>query len=67
VPEKAFLDTRGFTNTSRFVEAAGPWEEVGKNERPVRILDVKSRSEGWREVEQCEVLGQGLGYYDTAS
>jgi carboxylesterase type B len=67
VPEKAFLDTRGFTNTSRFVEAAGPCEEVGKNERPVRILDVKSRSEGWREVEQCEALGQGLGYYDTAS
>ncbi|KAH7063994.1 Alpha/Beta hydrolase protein [Paraphoma chrysanthemicola] len=64
VPQKSFLDARGFTNTSRLVEAAGAWEEVGKGKKPVRVLDVRSRNEGWREVEQCEVLGMGLGYYD---
>lgn len=64
-PAAAFLNARGFTNTSMYVAKGGSWEPVGAgNQKPVRILDVSVRSEGWREVEQCKVLGQPLGYFD---
>lgn len=64
-PDAAFLNARGFTNTSMYVTKGGKWDPVGEgNKTPVRILDVDVRNEGWREVEQCDVLGQGLEYYN---
>ncbi|KAH7382593.1 Alpha/Beta hydrolase protein [Phaeosphaeria sp. MPI-PUGE-AT-0046c] len=64
-PDAAFLDARGFTNTSLLIAKGGKWNPVGKgNETPVRILDVDVRNEGWREAEQCDALGSGLEYYN---
>ena len=63
-PDAAFLSARGFANTTMFVEAGGEWTQVGESDKPIRVLDTRVRNEGWREVEQCEVLGQGLGYFD---
>jgi hypothetical protein len=66
VPDARFLSARGFVNTTAYVARGGGWDPVGAgNEKPVRVLDVNVRNEGWREMEQCEVLGQGLGYFDT--
>lgn len=64
-PDAAFLEARGFVNTTKFVEKAGEWDKVGETDRPVRVLDA-APSVAWREVEQCNVLGQGLEYYDGA-
>ncbi|CAO2652891.1 Nn.00g023020.m01.CDS01 [Neocucurbitaria sp. VM-36] len=64
-PDALFLEARGFTNTSRIVEAAGRWEPVGKGEKPIRVLDTVVRDEAYREVEQCKVLGQPLDYYNN--
>lgn len=65
-PDAAFLNARGFTNTSMYVAKGGKWDPVGGgNTTPVRILDANVRNEGWREVEQCDVLGQGLEYFDA--
>jgi carboxylesterase type B len=65
-PDAAFLAARGFVNTTAYVARGGAWEAVGPgNDRPVRVLDVDVRSEGWREMEQCGVLGLGLEYFNT--
>jgi hypothetical protein len=54
-PAAAFLEARGFV----------AWDPVGEgNEEPLRVLDVYVRNEAWREVEQCEVLGQGLDFWE---
>ncbi|KAF2824275.1 alpha/beta-hydrolase [Ophiobolus disseminans] len=66
VPDARFLKARGFTNTSRYVREAGPWNEVSETKSPVRVLDTVVRNSAWREAEQCNVLGQGLEYYNTA-
>jgi carboxylesterase type B len=63
-PDAAFLEARGFVNTTEYVQRGGVWDPVGEgNQEPVRVLDVRVRNEGWREVEQCEVLGQGLDFW----
>lgn len=67
-PDKKFLSARGFCNTSMYVDRAGKWDPVSAgNEKPVRVLDVNVRNEGWREVEQCDALGTGLDYYANNS
>jgi carboxylesterase type B len=65
-PERDFLESRGFVNTTAMLSGAGKWKAVDeKAGRSLRVLDVKPRDVGWREVEQCEALGFGLGYYDV--
>jgi carboxylesterase type B len=64
-PDAAFLEARGFVNTTAYVERGGAWKPVGEgNNAPIRVLNVDTRNEGWRDVEQCEVLGQGLGFWE---
>lgn len=64
-PAADFLSARGFTNTSAYIAKGGAWNPVGEeNKAPVRVLDVNVKSEAWREVEQCKVVGQGLSYFD---
>ncbi|KAF3043769.1 hypothetical protein E8E12_009965 [Didymella heteroderae] len=67
VPDGRFLKARGFTNTTRLVNAAGKWNSVSgeDGEMSLRVLNVQTTNEGWREVPQCEALGYGLGYYDV--
>jgi carboxylesterase type B len=64
-PDDAFLSARGFVNTTRYVDAAGPWKPVGQTDTPIRVLDVKPKNVAWREVEQCKVLEIPLEYYDN--
>jgi hypothetical protein len=65
VPDIGFLEARGFVNTTKYVEKSGKWDPVGEgNEAPVRVLDVDVHNEKWREEEECEVLGQGLEFWE---
>lgn len=67
-PDAKFLEARGFVNTTAYVERAGAWNPVGQgNQEPLRVLDVDVRNEAWREVQQCEVLGQGLEYWEEGA
>ncbi|KZM21058.1 cholinesterase [Ascochyta rabiei] len=65
-PDQGFLETRRFTNTTDLVLASRRWRPVGDGgtDATLRVLDVRPRDQGWREIEQCEALGFGLGYYD---
>lgn len=67
-PSAAFLDARGFANTTAFVQSAGAWRPVSRDAldgRNLRVLNTRPRNEAWREVRQCEALGLGLRYYDV--
>jgi carboxylesterase type B len=66
-PEPGFLEARGFTNTSKMLEKVGVWKPVNTQDPMLRVLDVagKGGMENFREVRQCEVLGQPLSYYDN--
>ncbi|KAJ6560950.1 cholinesterase [Mycena sp. CBHHK59/15] len=61
-PTAAFLEARGYTNTTAALKQWGLWKDV-KSKVPVRILDFPSRGSGWLEQEQCEVLGFPLTFY----
>ncbi|KAF2475679.1 alpha/beta-hydrolase [Lindgomyces ingoldianus] len=63
-PSLDFLAARGFTNTSTAVSESGSWEPVKAEKPMVRILDKNVREEGFRELEQCAVLGYPLKYYE---
>ncbi|OAL47926.1 alpha/beta-hydrolase [Pyrenochaeta sp. DS3sAY3a] len=63
-PQAAFLEARGFKNTSRVLEG-GAWSAVGERSgRDVRVLGGRGGMEGWREEGECGVLGMGRGYWD---
>jgi carboxylesterase type B len=63
-PDKGYLKARGYTKTLEQVQRAGEWRPSTKEKMVLRALDwPRSRSEGFRELEQCEALGLGLDYY----
>lgn len=62
VPEKRYLESRGFVNTTKAVRE---WKEVSKaGDKPVKVLDRINEMKAWREVEQCKVLGITKQYYE---
>ncbi|KAH9868970.1 hypothetical protein J1614_008047 [Plenodomus biglobosus] len=63
--EEEFAQSRGFANSSAWAARAGPWEPLGAGERRVRILGTEVFDTEFRNGEQCEVLGLGLGYYNV--
>lgn len=64
-PDRTFLQARGFVNTTQTASGAGNWEAVRSEDPRIRVLDVMPRTERFRERQQCELLGQGLEYYDV--
>jgi carboxylesterase type B len=62
-PDLEFLQARGFTNTSAVVKKVAPWKPTSARESKLRVLDVRPRDEGFREVKQCEVLELPTDYY----
>ncbi|KAF2002360.1 alpha/beta-hydrolase [Amniculicola lignicola CBS 123094] len=62
-PAPEFLTARGFSNTSTIIEKAGLWKPVEAKNPALRVLDTRVRDEGFKEVEQCAVLGLPLDYY----
>ncbi|KAK4192042.1 putative cholinesterase [Podospora australis] len=64
-PDKDYLKARGYKNTLEQVERASKWKPATKEGgMTLRSLNWPvSRQGGFRELEQCEGLGLGLGYY----
>ncbi|KAI8931279.1 hypothetical protein NX059_011623 [Plenodomus lindquistii] len=63
--EIGFLEARGFMNSTRFAREAGMWKALRKGEQRIRSLGSVVQDTGFRDVEQCEVLGLGLEYYNA--
>jgi len=63
-PSLAFLQARGYSNTTAELAMAGsaPWAEVTADSQTLRFLEWPSRQVGFRESAQCAALGQALGY-----
>lgn len=66
----AFLEARGYTNTTEALQRDGKWVQVGKEgglngTREVRVLDVPSRGVEWMEQGQCGVLGYPVTFYES--
>ena len=62
-PDRAFLKARGYANTSWALEEAGEWLPVRFGNWTMRELQWPSKQAGFRDVEQCGVLGWPLDYY----
>lgn len=66
----AFLQARGYTNTTEALKRDGKWLPVGSIDglngtEEVRLLDVPSRGVGWMEQGQCGVLGFPVTFYES--
>lgn len=65
-PDQAFLAARGFnTSAERFAQQP-QWEPVTEssiNGSPLRILEVPSKMNGFRELPQCDFLGFSLNHF----
>ncbi|KAK7969179.1 cholinesterase-like protein [Apiospora saccharicola] len=59
----AFLRARGYENTIRQIQIAGPWVPATKDAMTMRTLQWPSFQGPFVELQQCESLGLGLGYY----
>jgi hypothetical protein len=56
---------RGYRSSVEMGEKAGKWVPARKGKLTLRVLDwPRSFQSGFRELEQCESLGLGLGYYE---
>ncbi|CAK7232949.1 hypothetical protein SCUCBS95973_008430 [Sporothrix curviconia] len=64
-PDAAFLEARGFTNTTNMLQTSGAWTASTKSGgTTVRLLDWPASSNAaFREQPQCDSLGLGLKYY----
>ncbi|KAF9034290.1 Alpha/Beta hydrolase protein [Panaeolus papilionaceus] len=61
-PTSSYLSARGYSTTAKVLETQGKWNEVlgggtQKGAKPLRIMDVPFSNVGWREVDQCSLLG----------
>lgn len=64
-PEQEWLEARGYVDTLATVKSEESWEPVRKgSKKPLRAFTGgNSISEGWKEVEQCDLVGYPLDYY----
>jgi hypothetical protein len=65
-PDPAFLQARGYTTSASAFANESKWEPVTKsnlNGSPLRILEVPSKMDGFRELPQCDFLGFSLDHF----
>lgn len=62
-PEQSYLAIRGYTNTTKGVQASGPWEPVAGAQGPMKLLDFVSRTDEFQDLPQCAFLNYSIGYY----
>ncbi|OZJ03345.1 hypothetical protein BZG36_04204 [Bifiguratus adelaidae] len=64
-PDPAFLQARGFTNSSNELEMAGQWQPINTGKVTMRQLQWPSFQTDFIELQQCNSLGFPLSYYMT--
>lgn len=63
-PDSAFLQARGFVNTTRELQLAGSmWQPVTAQSQTMRWLQWPSKQVSFGEAQQCAALGQPLDYF----
>ena len=66
-PDPAFLNARGFTNTTATLSRAGKWEQVmpgNANRTPLRLMDLPLGLSAFQEEEQCALLGIPFDFFE---
>lgn len=63
-PDVRYTAARGYANTTRQVEVAGPWTPFKHNSYQLRRLQWPSTMADLDEAEQCRALDLSLEYYD---
>lgn len=67
-PSMAYLEARGFTNTSREIQRRGTWSPVKDGDYTLRLLEYPSSEfDFWvyGSQAQCDAVGFPLDYYET--
>lgn len=62
-PSEAYLTVRGYTTTLAAVEATGPWEPIGSDQGPIRLLDYPPTETIFQDLPQCAFLNYSISYY----
>ncbi|KAJ2915741.1 hypothetical protein MD484_g4690, partial [Candolleomyces efflorescens] len=62
-PSLAFLNARGYTNTTVALKKGGKWGSVSGSRTPLRRIDSPLWNSGWVEKAQCDLLGYPLDIY----
>jgi hypothetical protein len=63
-PSPAYLNVRGYTNTTVALRKGGRWGAVLSGSRaPLRRIDSPLWNSGWVEEAQCDLLGYPLDIY----
>jgi hypothetical protein len=62
-PDAAYLQVRGYVNTTAQIEASGRWEAVDAADPTMRYLQWPGRQQPLGREEQCKALGLGVDYF----
>lgn len=62
-PDLGLLKARGYTNTTRQVEMAGPWAPFRQDDYRLQLLQWPSGMMDLNELDQCRVLNMSLNMY----
>lgn len=56
-PSAAYLNARGYSNTTAALKIAGEWNQVTPNEkRPLRLIDTPMSNSVFLDEGQCDLL-----------
>ena len=62
-PDPAYLQARGYVNTTRELQSAGLWQPVTAESQTLRWLQWPSEQVPFGHSAQCAALGQPLDYF----
>ncbi|KEQ70814.1 alpha/beta-hydrolase [Aureobasidium namibiae CBS 147.97] len=62
-PPAAYLQVRGYTNTTQGVKQSGPWLPVANDQGPMKLLDFPSVTSDFQDLPQCAFLKYPISYY----
>lgn len=63
-PDHGLLVARGYANTIKELEIAGPWVPATKDNMTMRVLQWPSHQGPFRELPQCDAIDLPLTYYE---
>jgi len=64
-PDPSYLLARGYKTTYDIMQNTGEWKPVTASSHTLRRLDVRPWQSDFIDVEQCDLLGLPLDYYES--
>jgi len=65
-PSEKYLEARGYWGTLGQVRSVGKWKAASARDPNLMLLEWDGGVTGLGEREQCDALGIGLDFWDTA-